>query len=275
LDAAQPRGGIELIGEYALPLPMTIIAELLGIPPADRAKFRARSAGMVSVSTGADLVRVLPRIWLLIRQLRALFRERRAAPRDDLISALAQVEEAGDRLSEDELLAMAVLLLIAGHETTVNLIGNGTLALLQQPEHAELLRRDASLIGPAIEELLRYAGPLALATERFAREDMEIGGRVIRRGEQVLAVLCSANRDERQFDEPDTLDLAREPNRHLAFGQGIHYCLGAPLARLERQVAIETLLRRFPGLRPAGAPESLRWRNGLFIRGLEGLPLIF
>ncbi len=171
---------------------------------------------------------------------------RRSSPRDDLISALVEAHEAGDRLSEDELVSMIFLLLIAGHETTVNLIGNGVLALLEHPEAMARLRDDPSLIKPAVEELLRYDGPLATATERFAREDVTIDGVTIPRGEMVLAVLSSANRDDRQFERPDALDLTREPNRHLAFGLGVHYCLGAPLARLEGQIAINTLLRRAP-----------------------------
>ncbi len=178
-------------------------------------------------------------------------------------------------LSEDELLAMVVLLLIAGHETTVNLISSGTFALLAHPEQMNLLQQNPALIKPAIEELLRYTSPVAMATERFAREDITIGGMTIPRGEQVLAVLGSANRDERQFPNPDILDITREPNRHLAFGQGVHFCLGAPLARLEGQIAVNTLLRRIPNLRLTRAPASLLWRKGLFLHGLEQLPLAF
>jgi cytochrome P450 len=213
-------------------------------------------------------------VWAFMRYLRRLFERRRADPRDDLITALVQAEEAGDKLSEDELLAMVFLLLIAGHETTVNLIASGTLALLRHPDQLARLRHDPSLIKSAVEELLRYTSPVEMATERFAREDVIIAGTTIPRGELVLAVIGSANRDERQFEDPDTLRLDREPNRHLAFGQGGHYCLGAPLARLEGQIAISTLLRRLPDVRLAGGPESLRWRRGLFLRGLEKLPLI-
>jgi cytochrome P450 len=200
---------------------------------------------------------------------------RRADPEDDLITALIRAEEAGDKLSEDELLAMAFLLLVAGHETTVNLVASGTLALLEHPEQTERLRREPSLVKPAVEELLRYTSPVELVTERYARQDTEIGGRRIPRGGLVLAVLGSANRDERHFEDPDALDLARDPNRHLAFGRGgVHHCLGAPLARMEGQIALNALLRRFPGARLAMAPETLRWRRGLFLRGLERLPLV-
>src|SRR5262245_16528812 len=238
LNAAQPNRRIDLIREYALPVPVTIISELLGVPPQDRHKFQAWSKRIVSSSSSGDLLLALPAIWLFIRYLRRLFQLRRADPQDDLITALVQAEEAGDALSEDELLGMVFLLLVAGHETTVNLIGSGTLALLQHPEQLDLLRRNPTLIKPAIEELLRYTSPVDIATERFAREDITIGEVTIPRGEQVLAVLGSANRDEQQFTNPDTLDITREPNKHLAFGHGIHFCLGAPLARLEGQVAV-------------------------------------
>ena len=274
LTAAQRNGGMELIRDYALPLPATIIAELLGIPPQDRHAFHAWSNSMVSVSSSGDLVRALPHLWQFMRYIRALLKLRRADPRDDLITALVKAEEAGDTLSEDELLAMVVLVLIAGHETTVNLIASGTLALLENPEQLALLRQRPELIKPAIEELLRYTSPVDLATERFAREDLAIGGVTIPRGGQVLAVIGSANRDEREFSQPDTLDITREPNRHLAFGQGAHYCLGAPLARMEGQIAVMTLFSRMPHLRLKSAPESLRWRKGLFIRGLKQLPLL-
>jgi cytochrome P450 PksS len=170
---------------------------------------------------------------------------------------------------------MAFLLLVAGHETTGNLISSGALTLLEYPEQAETLRRDPSLIKPAVEELLRYTSPVEMATERYAREDVEIAGTLVPRGELILAVLGSANRDERHFENPDSLNLARDPNRHLAFGRGgVHHCLGAPLARMEGQIAINALLRRFPNARLAVAPETLHWRRGLILRGLETLPFV-
>jgi len=168
---------------------------------------------------------------------------------------------------------MVGLLLVAGHETTVNLIASGTLALLGQPDQLAQLRQNPALTEPAVEELLRYTSPVEIATERYACEDVQVAGTTIPHGELALAVIGSANRDERQFEQPNRLDIGRQPNPHLAFGQGAHYCLGAPLARLEGQIAIETLLRRAPGLRLAAAPESLRWRRGLFLRGLERLPV--
>ena len=254
LDAVQARGRMDLIRDYALPLPTTIIAEMLGVPVPDRHKFHRWSNTIVSaVPSKWGMLKAIPSLIAFLRYIRRLVRIRRADPQDDLVSALVEVREAGDQLSEDELLAMVSLLLIAGHETTVNLIGNGMLALMEHPQQMDRLRDDPALIKPAVEELLRYDGPLETATERYAREDVTIAGVTIPRGEMVFAVLASANRDERQFDRADTLDLTREPNRHLAFGQGVHFCLGAPLARLEGQIAINTLLRRIPDLRLAVA----------------------
>jgi cytochrome P450 len=178
-------------------------------------------------------------------------------------------------LNEAELSSMVFLLLVAGHETTVNLIGNGVLALLEHLDQLQKLRGDPALVRPAVEELLRYASPVEMASERYAREDATVAGVTIPRGEMVLAVIASANRDGRQFPHPDALDVTREPNKHLAFGLGTHFCLGAPLARLEGQIAIGTLLRRAPELRLAASPDALRWRRGLLLRGLESLPVAF
>ena len=189
------------------------------------------------------------------------------------MSALARAEEAGQQLSEDELVAMVVLLLVAGHETTVNLIGNGTLALLHHPEQLQKLRQEPGLMPSAVEELLRFASPVETATERYAREEVTIAGVTIPRGGLVLPVIASANRDERQFADPDRLDVARTPNRHLSFGLGAHFCLGAALARMEGQIALATLLRRAPGLRLVVEPVALRWRPGLVLRGLRALPV--
>jgi len=278
LDAMERKGerraGAELIADYALPLPATVIAELLGVPVEDHAKFHRWSSRLVSVSSGRDMLRFLPAALSFVRYLRKLVEQRRANPQDDLITALIQAEEAGDKLSKDELLAMAFLLLVAGHETTVNLIASGTLTLLEHPEQTEKLRGEPSLVKPAVEELLRYTSPVEMATERYAREDLEVADTTIPRGELVLAVLGSANRDERHFEDPDALDLARDPNRHLAFGRGgVHHCLGAPLARMEGQIAISAFLRRFPEARLTATRETLHWRRGLFLRGLQRLPL--
>ena len=275
LDAVSRKGEMDLIRDYALPLPMTIITEILGVPIQDRDKFHRWSKVIVSVNQFNADWRVFPAIWKFIRYLRRFFKVRRDDLRDDLVSALIQGEEVGDRLSEDELLAMVFLLLVAGHETTVNLIGSGMLELLQHPDQMERLRRDPSLIKSAVEELLRYTAPVFMSTERYAREEVTIHGVTIPRGEMALGVIGSANRDETVFDNPDTLDVAREPNKHLSFGHGIHYCLGAALARLEAQIAINTLLERMPDLRLKGSPESLRWRRSLILRGLEALPVNF
>jgi cytochrome P450 len=277
LDAVQDSGGMDLIDDYAFPLPITVIAELLGVPAEDRNNFREWSDAAVSGNASQEYLEeiLIPHMQAFTDYLRALFEEKHANPRDDLVSALVQAEEAGDKLSEDELLGMVFLLLVAGHETTVNLIGNGVLALLQHPDQLRKLKDDPSLIKPAVEELLRYDGPVETSTERFAREDVDMGGTVIPRGEMVLVVLAAADHDPERFSDPDDLDITRTDNRHLAFGKGIHHCLGAPLARMEGQIAISTLLRRMPNLRLKGSSESLSWRLGMILRGLRGLPVEF
>jgi cytochrome P450 len=276
LDAVQAKGKMDLIRDYALPIPTTIIAEMLGVPAGERHKFQRWSRAMVSSnSSGLGMLKVIPTAIAFIKYIRKLIKTRRDNPQQDLVSALVAVREVGQQLSEDELVAMIFLLLVAGHETTVNLIGNGMLALLKHPDQMEKLRDNPALIATAVEELLRYDSPLETATERFAREDLTICDVKIPRGGLVSAVIASANRDERQFPNPDLLDITREPNKHLSFGHGSHYCLGAPLARLEGQIAINTLLRRFAALDLALPPEELRWRRGLVLRGLEALPVAF
>ena len=203
---------------------------------------------------------------------RALIAERRAAPRADLLSALIAAEEAGDKLSEQELLATCILLLIAGHETTVNLIGNGVLALLRNPDQLDRLRADPGLIGSAVEELLRYDGPVQ-RTARIPSDDVTIGGCTIPKGDMVMPFIAAADRDPAHFPDPDRLDLGRADNRHIAFGWGIHFCLGAPLARVEGQIAINTLVQRLPKL--ALAMETPEFRQSLTLRGLASLPVTF
>jgi cytochrome P450 len=277
LDAVEDKGGMDLIDDYAFPLPITVIAELLGVPSEDRKKFRVWTDAAVSGDGTAEYLEtvLVPHMQAFSNYLLEMFEEKRENPKDDLISALVRAEEAGERLSEGELLGMVFLLLVAGHETTVNLIGNGTLALLQHPDQLEKLRNDPSLIKSAIEELLRYDGPLETSPERFAREDVAIGETVIPKGEMVRVVIAAADRDPERFPDPDALDITRTDNRHLAFGKGIHHCLGAPLARMEGQIAIDALLRRMPGLRLQGPPESMSWRPGIVMRGLQGLPVKF
>ncbi|OJT16903.1 cytochrome P450 [Archangium sp. Cb G35] len=273
LDAAARKGSMDLVEEFAFLLPVTIIAEMLGVPPGDYRKFQHWSNRLVSNTDMTDVLLSVPSVVMFTRYLRKLIAQRRTSLGDDLLSALIQAEEAGDKLTPDELVSMAFLLLVAGHETTVNLISGGTLALLQNPEQLDRLRKEPELIGPAVEELLRYASPVEVSTERVTREDITVGGVTIPRGDLVFAVLASANRDERQFKDPNTLDLGREPNKHVSFGLGIHYCLGAPLARLEGQIAIQTLVNRFPNLRLSKPAESLKWRTGVLMRGPKQLPV--
>jgi cytochrome P450 len=256
LDAVQPNGAMDLIDDYALPLPSTVIAELLGVPVEDQNKFRAWANILAPGEPSPDrLQQIAPAMQAFFAYFAAMFAQRRAHPTEDLISKLMEVEEAGDKLSERELFSMLYVLLIAGHDPPVYLIGNGMLALLQYPDQLEHLKQSPELISSAIEELLRYVSPVETSTMRFAREDVEIGGVVIGKGEQVLVVIASANHDERRFADPERLDLTRGNNRHVAFGRGIHHCLGTRLARLEGQIAISTLLRRMPNLQLAVAPE--------------------
>lgn len=275
LDVVQERGEMELIEEFAFPLPMIVITEMLGVPLADRVQFRQWSHEVVEAAS-------LPGGWsnisgsmdALRTYMIELIGQKRRQPTDDLLGGLIRAEAEGEKLTEDELIAMVFLLLSAGHETTVNLIGNGVLALLQHPEQMELLKQTPSLLPTAIEELLRYLGPVPAAAQRRAREDVELDGKLIQKGDPVIVLLASANRDERIFEHAEELDITREANRHLAFGKGIHYCLGAPLARLEGQIAIGTLLRRMPNLRLAIDAEELVWKAGLLM-GLSRLPVAF
>jgi cytochrome P450 len=279
LDRAEDAGAMDLIEEFAYPLPVMIICRMLGVPVADQERFKAWS---LDVARGLDAIllppdsdvgrRAIAARHALADYFRALIAERRAAPRGDMLSGLIAAEEAGDTLSEEELLATCILLLIAGHETTVNLIGNGTLALLRHPDQLQRLRDNPGLIGTAVEELLRYDGPVQ-RTARIPGEDVTIGGVTIPRGDMVMPFIGAADRDPAQFPEPDRLDIGRAENRHIAFGWGIHFCLGAPLARLEGQIAIGTLVRRLPKLALAtGRPE---FRQSLTLRGLKSLPVSF
>ena len=264
----------DLIMSYAFPLPITVIAELLGIPPEDRARFRNWSQTIILNSLrGEGLDEVGVAVLEFIMYFHTLFEERRANPGDDLISGLLAAEEAGDKLDQQELISMIFLLLAAGHETTVNLIGNGTLALLQHPEQMARLRENPSLIRTAVEEMLRYGSPVAQSTMRWAARDLELHGARIQQGDLVLAALIAANRDPAEFPDPDRFDITRTPNRHIAFGNGIHYCLGAPLARLEGAIATNSLLKRFPNLQLAVPAESLEWTPSLLLHGLRALPV--
>ncbi len=276
LDAIERRreNSTDLIADYAAPIPVTVIAELLGVGEDDRRKFHRWSNHIVAADTSAwHKVRAIPSGFAFIMFLRRVIRERRDALHGDLLSRLIEVQDEGDHLSADELLAMCFLLLVAGHETTVNLIGNGVLALLENPEQMQRLRDEPALIASAVEEMLRYSSPLQLATERYATAPVKVGEVTIPRGALVYVVLASANRDENTFSCPAEFQPDRQPNRHLAFGHGIHYCLGAPLARLEGQAAIRLLLERFSEIHLADTAQ-LRWRRGLVLRGVESLPVI-
>ena len=279
ITRAEAAGSMDLIEELAYPLPVNVICEMLGVPVEDHERFKGWS---LDIARGLDSILLPPESEVPRRSgaarhamtdyFQGLVAERRASPRGDLLSALIAAEEAGDKLSEDELLATCILLLIAGHETTVNLIGNGTLALLRHPGELRRLRETPGLIASAVEELLRYDAPVQ-RTARIPSTDVTIGGRTIGRGEMVMPFIGAADRDPAQFADPDRLDLARADNRHIAFGWGIHFCLGAPLARVEGQIAIDTLVRRLPKLELV--TDEPEYRESLTLRGLKTLPVRF
>ena len=271
LDDMSTRREVDLLASFAFPLPITVICELLGVPVADRDQFRAWSATIVADTVSSEVFQA--HATAMTGYFQALIATRRREPADDLLSALISARDDKDRLSENELLSMAFLLLVAGHETTVNLIASGVLALLLNPGELARLRADHSLLGAAVEELLRYVNPVNNATFRFTGEPVEIGGVPIGPGEVVLVSLSGANRDPSRYADPERLDLGRDSGGHLAFGHGIHYCLGAPLARLEAEIAFTGLLERFGSMTLAVAPDALRWRPSTLIHGLESLPV--
>lgn len=274
LDRVQAQGQMDVMADFAFPLPVTVIMALLGIPAGDRAQVHEWTKAIIAPGRYGITLKTRKRnIRAFVEYLQKMFALRQKEPQDDLISALVQAEEAGDKLTEAELSSMVALLFVTGHETVVNLIGNGLHALLQQPEQLQLLRTRPELLPQAIEELLRFDGPVETSTTRWAREDVELGGQLLQRGDVVRVVLTSANRDEMLVNRPEELDLTRTEINHLAFGYGLHYCLGAPLARLEGEIAFELLLSRLPGLRPAGELSQLAWQSGVIFRGLEQLPV--
>lgn len=273
LDEAVRKPEAELIRDFALPLPITVIAEMIGIPEKDRAQFRAWTEQVVTNPTPLNMLRAIPAVSKMLNYIRRLAAERRAVPQPDLLTALVQADDEGDRFTEDELLGMVFLLVVAGHETTVNLIANGTLALLTHPEQLALLRERPLLMETAVEELLRFDGPLQTSEIYFARQPYTLHGIDIPQGAIVLPAILSANRDETVFADADQLDLTRQPNKHLAFGQGIHYCLGAPLARLEGKIAFCALLEHSPNLRLATDPTTLTYQNIMMLHRLNALPV--
>ncbi|MBY8878000.1 cytochrome P450 family protein [Actinacidiphila acidipaludis] len=276
LDAMLPAGEADLIESFAVPLPLTVICELLGVPTLDRASFSGWTRAILG-ETG-DFAAEAAAGEAMRDYLVELIEDKRCSrPRDDLLSALIRTRyEDGDRLSADELVSMAFLLLVAGHETTVNLIANGVLALLRHPAQLTALRADPDTLMPgAIEEMLRYDGPVERATYRITRAPYPIGGVTVPAGEIVAVVLAAAGRDPGRHAAPDTFDIRRPPQSQLAFGHGIHFCLGAPLARMEGAIALTELLARAPGLALASVPAPLRWRPNPLMRGLHRLPVTF
>ena len=273
LAGAEREGRMDVIGDIAYPLPVTVIAEMLGIPTADRDRFKHWSDEIIRTlgfSNYEDARRSRKAGKELRAYLEPIIEQRRREPREDLLSGLAAAEDGGDRLSVDEMYDTVALLLVAGNETTTNLIGNGMLALMRNPGELERLRSDPSLIENAVEELLRYDSPVQI-TSRFAIEDTDVNGHPVEAYKELLVVLGAANRDPAHFADPDRLDLGRGDVRHLSFGHGLHYCLGAPLARIEGQAAIGAMVQRFPRIRLlTDAPE---WGDNLILRGLRSLPV--
>jgi cytochrome P450 len=277
LDRVEDTGQMDVIHDLAFPLPATVIVDMLGVPDEDQARFKqgsdefARFLG-APIRTPEQANQILAGVADLLGYFRDIVASRRRSPREDLLSALIAAEEQGDRLDEEELFSNCLLLLAAGHETTTNLIGNGLWLLLRHPEQLRRLRDDPALAAPAIAELLRYEPPVHL-TGRIAKTALTIGGQPVAAGERITFVLAAANRDPAQYPDPDRLDVIRPESRHASFGYGIHFCLGAPLARLEGQLALTTVLRRFPDL--GLALDAPQWHESLVFRGLKTLPVTF
>ncbi|MET1071425.1 MAG: cytochrome P450 [Umezawaea sp.] len=269
LDGMAGRSEVDLLDALAFPLPITVICELLDVPLDQRDEFRAWSGTLLTDSTPEEAKAAGAAMYGF---LAALVESKRATPGDDIFSALVHANDDDDRLDEGELISMAFLLLVAGHETTVNLIGNGVLALLRNPDQLAALRADRSLLPGAVEEFLRLDGPINLATFRYSLEEVELGGVTIPAGEIVLVSLLGANRDPEKFPEPERMDITRPTGGHVAFGHGVHFCLGAPLARLEGAIAVGSLLDRFD-IELSGEPETLRWRESTLLHGLEKFPV--
>ena len=263
----------DLVKHVARPMPLAVISELLGLPPEDRPRLIEWMAGISTVSSLMGAFRMFPALEKISTYLKQQFAKRLADPKDDLISALVSVEEEGDQLSEDELLAMCFLLFVAGHETTTHLISGGVLALLQHPDQLEQLRQDPTLMTSAVEELLRFVSPVQMSKPRYATEDTTLNGVPIEQGERLMAILASANADPDIFTSPEKLDIERTPNRHMSFGHGPHFCLGLQLARAEMIIVLEQLLGRYPKLQLAIPEQDLRWTKRIGLRALQALPV--
>src|SRR5712692_5314922 len=278
IEGVISRGRMDLIADFAAPLPAIVTAEMLGVPVADHEQLKAWSADFAEILGNFQhnperFPRVLRSVESMGTYFRSAMREQRERPRDGLIHAMMTAEVAGSKLSEEEIVANLIVTMVGGQETTTNLIGNGILSLLRNPQEMQRLREDLTLIPSAVEELLRYESP-SQHTARLAPEDVEMGGKKIRKRQAVIAVMGAANRDPERFPDPDRLNITRQDNRHVAFGWAAHFCFGAPLARLEGQIAFETILRRVPNLAlEPGAP--LVWRHNLGLRGLTALPVVF
>lgn len=273
LDALGDHGTTDLIASYAAPLPITVICDLLGVPDEHRMDFRVWTDTLVAPDPAAGPGAAKEAVVAMLGYFTRLLADKRRAPADDLLSDLIAVRDEGDRLSEDELMSLAFLILFAGYENTVQLIGNALLALFQHPEQLAALRRDPAQLPAAVEEFLRYEGPALLAIRRFPVEDVTIGGVTVPAGETVWVSPSAANRDPARFPDPDRLDLTRDASGHLSLGHGIHYCLGAPLARAETEIALTALLERFPDL--TLTDPAPRWRTSLRARGLLALPVAY
>jgi cytochrome P450 len=264
-----PDGPVDLIESLAMPLPLRVVSEMLGVPAAHGKDFRA-CVEPILTSTNPDVLRTAE--IALAELLSALIERKRAQPADDVLTGLVEASDHTDRFTECELLSTAFLLILAGYETTVNLIGNGVLALLRHPYQLAALRADSSLLPGAIEEFLRFDSPINISTVRASTENVRVGAVEIPANQLVMIALLGANHDGAEFEDPDRLDVTRTPNRHLAFGHGVHYCLGAPLARLEGEIAVERLLAKFDPIRlDDGA--TLKYRNSILMRGLVSLPV--
>jgi cytochrome P450 len=272
LDRLAGKQTVDLLEEWARRLPVAVICELLGLPDEDRPKFTRWTNALASMMSVFGLLRALPAMFKLVKYFRQHFEQCRQHPHPGLMTALVQAEEAGDKLSENELLAMAFLLLIAGFETTVLLLSKGTLALLKTPEQKERLLSDRSLLPSAVEELLRFTSPVSMGQPRYVSRDLEFHGQSLRRGDRIVALLGAANADPARFPDPAKLDLARSPNPHVSFGSGMHFCLGAQLARAEAQIGFERLFTRYPRLALAVPDSELKY-SGNFLRALAALPV--
>ncbi|QWG33820.1 cytochrome P450 [Bacillus mycoides] len=276
INEIERKGTLNLVDDYSFPLPIIVISEMLGIPKEDQAKFRIWSHAVIaSPETPEEIKETEKQLSEFITYLQYIVDVKRKNPKEDLVSALILAENEGHKLSARELYSMIMLLIVAGHETTVNLITNTVLALLENPKQLQLLKDNSKLIDSAIEEGLRYYSPVEVTTARWAAEPFQIHEQTIQKGDMVIIALASANRDETVFENPEVFDITRENNRHIAFGHGIHFCLGAPLARLEAKIAITTMFKRMPELQIKGDREDIKWQGNYLMRSLEELPLTF